>query len=130
MFGISPWNRLDFIMTSSHNRRARSPISEKSEGKVRSRSLSRNTRFDSKTVFAYVKGNPLTSNVPSKRSKELAREGQSESSGEMLQPDKKKGQGVDSSFEDLPLTPRRRENMKYPLNNPDSPLRNQALGEM
>ena len=29
--------------------------------------------------------------------------------------------GVDSSFEDAPVTPRRRENMSYPLKNPDSP---------
>ena len=109
-------------MTSSHNRRARSPISDKSEGKVRSRSLSKNAKFDSKTVFAYVKGNPLTSNIPSKRSKELARGDKSESSGEgLLQPDRKKGMGVDSSFEDAPVTPRRRENMSYPLKNPDSP---------
>ena len=116
-------------MTSSSTRKARSPVSNRAEGNVRSRRLSRNYKsYDAKSIFAFVKGNPLTSNVPSKRSKELAREGQSESSGEMLQPDKKKGQGVDSSFEDLPTKPCRRENLKYPLNNPDSPPPNQATG--
>ena len=108
-------------MTSSTDRRTRSPFSG---GHVRSRRLSRNENgehYDPKSVFAYVKGIPMTSIVPSKRSKDEAREGQSESSGEQLQLDKKKGQGADSSFEDLPATPRRRENLKYPLNNPDSP---------
>ena len=116
-------------MTSSTTRKARSPVSDKSGGHARSRSLSRHEKYlEGQSVFAFVKRNPLTSNVPSKRSKELAREGQSESSGEMLQPDKKKGHGVDSSFEDLPTTPRRIQNLKYPLNNPDSPPPNPSTG--
>ena len=76
---------------------------------------------EAKSVFAYVKGIACASNVLSTRSKDEAREGKSESSGEQLQLEKKKGQSMDSSFEDPPLTPRRRENLKYPLNNPDSP---------
>ena len=102
-------------MTSSQNRRARSPLSDKIEGQPRSRSLSKNSKFDAKSVIAYVKGIPTTSNVPSKRSKEAARGDTSESSVDgLLQPDRKKGQGVDSSFDDIPVTPRRRENLIYP----------------
>ena len=116
-------------MTSSQNRRARSPLSDKTEGKPRSRSLSKNSKFDPKSVIAYVKGIPITSNVPSKRSKESARGDKSESSGDsLLQPERKKEQGVDSSFDDIPLTPRRRENLVYPLKNPDSPPPNAYTG--
>ena len=72
---ISPWNCSDFTMTSSQNRRARSPLSDKTEGHTRSRSLSKKSNFDSKSVFAYVKGIPMTSHVPSKRSKVLSESG-------------------------------------------------------
>ena len=111
-------------MTSSVSRshRARSPtVADRLEGKARSRSPSKNIKIDSRSVIGCLKGNPLASNVPSKSSKELARGDKSESSGEQLQPDKKTGKGTDSSFEDPPSTPRRRENLSYPLKNPDSP---------
>ena len=52
----------------------------------------------------YVKGIPLPSNILSKRSKEEAREGKDESSGEQLQLDRKKGQSMGSCFENVPLT--------------------------
>ena len=59
-------------MTSSVSRshRARSPnVADRLEGKARSRSLSKNTKIDSRSVIGCMKGNPLASNVPSKGAK-------------------------------------------------------------
>ena len=85
-------------MASSTDRRTRSTTPR---GSGRARNLSRFYRGKSlevKSVFAYVKGIPLASNIPSIRSKEETREGKDKSSGEQLQPNMKKGQSVDSYF--------------------------------
>ena len=87
-------------MTSSVKSRARSPLSGHFGEKPRSRGLSKNSKYDPKSVIAYVKGIPITSNVPSKRNKEEARGDKSESSGDsLLQPERKKGR-----VRTLPLT--------------------------